>query len=280
MIHALGISVTSFDPANPGRLCRGRERWIEGYPIDVSGPIHRVVISGARFSDDSARDAARGLSFSMLSAGEVLQALFPGRVFLAFREQGEVGHTPESAILVETHVQPRYGGRVRDNCVRWRARADDAATLSDLVGDGPGAADGFIPFEAGGELSAEVEQLLFLLTGYSERLSVPERRFQPAALQELLAIVPFVVCVHLDKHASVLGIYAREPIDCTGLERLAVERGVLVVPFTIPPMLARWDRALYELRLAWRGDNGAEFPVPPGDRGGHRDLVASYEREE
>ena len=31
MVHALGYSIDTFDPADPGRLCRGREQWIESY---------------------------------------------------------------------------------------------------------------------------------------------------------------------------------------------------------------------------------------------------------
>ena len=36
----------------------------------------------------------------------------------------------------------------------------------------------------------------------------------------------------------------------------------LLVPFAIPPMLARWDRALSELRETWDVDSMGDFPVP------------------
>jgi hypothetical protein len=35
-------------------------------------------------------------------------------------------------------------------------------------------------------------------------------------------------------------------------------------------MLARWDRALYELRLDWNAEALGEFPVPPADDAGGR----------
>jgi hypothetical protein len=38
-------------------------------------------------------------------------------------------------------------------------------------------------------------------------------------------------------------------------------------------MLARWDRALFDLRQAWRGPG--EFPVPPGEQ-----RIPSYHRFE
>ena len=65
MIHALGFSENRFDPKDPGRLCRGRERWIEPWEVDGEGlELHRIVVSGAMFSDDGASDARRGLPFS------------------------------------------------------------------------------------------------------------------------------------------------------------------------------------------------------------------------
>ena len=33
--------------------------------------------------------------------------------------------------------------------------------------------------------------------------------------------------------------------------------------FAIPPMLARWDRALWELRQDWDEATRGEYPVPP-----------------
>ena len=60
MVQALGYVFESFDPASPGRLCRGRERWIEYETMELKDdvpPIHRLIMSGATFSDDRARDA-------------------------------------------------------------------------------------------------------------------------------------------------------------------------------------------------------------------------------
>ena len=39
----------------------------------------------------------------------------------------------------------------------------------------------------------------------------------------------------------------------------------LFVPFAIPPMLARWDRALWDLRQDWDAELRGEFPVPAGE---------------
>ena len=60
MIRAFGFCNDTFDTHSPGRLCRGRERWIEGLPDTSPTRLARTVCSGAVFSDDSAvrKDAA------------------------------------------------------------------------------------------------------------------------------------------------------------------------------------------------------------------------------
>jgi hypothetical protein len=83
----------------------------------------------------------------------------------------------------------------------------------------------------------------------------------------------------MDKHGPCAGIYSRDPIGAKerieGL--LSDEQPVLVVPFAIPPMLARWDRALWELRQDWDSDALGEFPVPPSPDRQHRHAAAQAE---
>lgn len=262
MVKALGYSQTLFDPQSPGRLCRGRERWVESIPDDERQGLERLVISGAAFSDDTARDAKRGLFFAGVSCGDILSHLFPEQPLLAFCEQGQMDEVPEASVAIEPHIQPRNGGRRFDRCVRWRVPVLGAPAIDALVDEQAVAADGFLPWS--GELGAELEEAIFLLTGQGERLGFPMRRFQPAALPSLLEHVPWVALIHLDKHAPAIGIYSRDPL---GLARALADAGprfdTLSVPFSIPPMLARWDRALYELRQRW--PEGSEFPVPPGE---------------
>ena len=118
MVRALGFSFTTFDPSNPGRLCRGRERWIEGFPLEEAPTLHRLVVSGATFSDDTARDARRGLLFSGIGAGQVMRAVLGDAPLLAFCEQGDPLDVPEGCLVAERYVQPRQGGRRMDACDR------------------------------------------------------------------------------------------------------------------------------------------------------------------
>ena len=121
------------------------------------------------------------------------------------------------------------------------------AEQSELRSSGmPPLADGHLDLQNQGGFSEALRGLLFLLTGYRND-GPPFRGFQPTALPELLSQsgVIAVILVHQDKHAPCIGIYSNG--DGQGLlERLQAigpEKG-MVVPFAIPPMLARWDRAL------------------------------------
>ena len=68
-----------------GRLCRGCERWIEPYELEKETPVmQRLVVSGAIFSDDSARDALRGVQHSGVELAQIVASLFPRKNFLAF----------------------------------------------------------------------------------------------------------------------------------------------------------------------------------------------------
>ncbi|MCA9489186.1 MAG: hypothetical protein KC621_04670 [Myxococcales bacterium] len=280
MIRALGFSENSFDPKDPGRLCRGRERWIEPYELDEPlSDIVRIVISGALFTDDSAADARRGLTWSGVTLPELVEALFPRRKLLAFMEDGHPADIPEAAEGVEAYEGYRAGGRQELGLVRWHLHLKNAAAIGTLA-SGPveERVRGFVVLDA----KVDEEQVLdkvFQLVGFST-MDSPPARFQPAALPEVLSLVDAVILLHRDKHGPAVAIYARKGID--GLDRrleklcaaasarpvdeaeAPVDPNVLLVPFAIPPMLARWDRALAELRESWPGPG--DFPVPVGQR--------------
>ena len=137
---------------------------------------------------------------------------------------------------------------------------DDAQMAELIAGD---IVDGFLVAPEL-PLPAELNEAIYLLTGQGNDSKWPVARFQPLAMKEILAHCKALICVHQDKHGPAIGIYTLEPIECTSaLCALAMEAGCLPVPFAIPPMLARWDRALYELRVQWNEDELGEFPVPP-----------------
>jgi hypothetical protein len=124
---------------------------------------------------------------------------------------------------------------------------------------------------------------LFLLTGFRSE-GRPNRYFQPWGVPAVLEHVGAVALIHRDKHGPALGVYRSTPFDLEAISALLNQEHEqpLLVPFAIPPMLARWDRALSELRETW--DTGAlgDFPVPaaeprPQNQAGPLDAVTKAE---
>jgi hypothetical protein len=295
MIRALGFSENRFDAKDPGRLCRGRERWIEPWELEGDPPpMHRIVVSGATFSDDGAADARRGVPFSGLETADLVAALYPDRRFLAFMEDGHPADIPGDAEAVEAYEGYRAGGRQELGLVRWVLHVDTAERLRELL-SGAGADERIRGLVVLGDDvdQDELVDRIFRLVGFST-LDSPPARYQPSALPELLELVEAVVLLHRDKHGPAVAVYAREATFDLG-ERLRElvaaqpgaagpgEPGILLVPFAIPPMLARWDRALAELRSDWMATRDDEFPVPPApdhEERRHRRWGAEDEPEE
>lgn len=265
MINALGYSHTDFDAARPGRLCRGRERWIEPFEIEGPEPMWRLVLTGAAFTDDSARDALRGLPHSKVPIPALIAGLFPRKPMLAFMEDGHPADIPEGADGVEVYLGHRSGGLVEEPMVRWHRIVNGIREIRSITGDDAEGdpVRGFVVLSEPKDVTPELRDLIFAFVGMST-LDSPPARYQPSLLPELLDVVRAVIVLHRDKHGPALGIYSREPIKVEGrLEPLAEKYGALSVPFAIPPMLARWDRALHELRTRWMAEREDEFPVPP-----------------
>ena len=88
-----------------------------------------------------------------------------------------------------------------------------------------------------------------------------------------LELTKALILVHRDKHGPAIGIYTtlELPKMPERLERLCGKADCLLVPFAIPPMLARWDRALGELRTEWMKSREEDFPVPPAPESSRSD---------
>ena len=216
MIRALGFSQTSdFRPFKPGRLCRGRERWIT--PWDAENPdevtdLARLVVTGATFDDDSARDAMRGLSTAGVNATDLIAELFPDQRLMVFVEDGHPADIPDEAFGVELYDGHRAGGRIDLPLVRWYKVIDSTEALSALADQLLlERISGFALIDKDTDLEALWEKL-FLLVGMST-MDSPPARYNPAAFPEILEICPAVVILHRDKHGPVLGVYSNEPIE-------------------------------------------------------------------
>lgn len=270
MARALGWSCDLFDPTDPGRLCRGRERWIESYPASDFPEMFRIMVSGASFSDDSARDAERGLACCGVQPWQVIEALFGGSTLLAWCEEGLARLVPEGVIFEEELEVRRPGGPLVVGAVRWVLPCAGPEDVQRALAAGADifTVHGESPLDSEGHLQADLVDAVFLLSSFRQPGN-PTRRFQPVAIPEVLAQADALVLVHEDKHAPCLGIYSIPEIDPNLVfDQLVEGTDTLSVPFAIPPMLARWDRALWELHQDWDEDLQGPFPVPPAASGG------------
>ena len=74
------------------------------------GSIHRIVLSGATFSDDRARDAQRGIGFGPIDHYGLMRQLMGEGMLVAYCEEGHPHEIPEGAAGVEHHTVARPGG--------------------------------------------------------------------------------------------------------------------------------------------------------------------------
>lgn len=274
MIRAFGYCTDTFDTGYPGRLCRGRERWIEGLPDTPSAPIFRTVVSGACFSDDSARDALRGFRYAGVPLGKLFAQLFPRAKVYGFCHHGDPLALPPDMVLEEDWRNLRHGGVTESDAVRWIAPMSGNAADNALVGEIDGLAvpqaEGFVVIKGKG-LPEGLAESLYHLSGFATPNSHPAELYAATAIPGVLEHAIALVLLHLDKHAPGIAIYTTDMLDASDvLFDVAKEAGAFPVPFAIPPMLARWDRALYEMRLDWDAETDGEFPVPPADDAGGR----------
>jgi hypothetical protein len=268
MVKALGYSIDTFDPADPGRLCRGREQWIESYELEAPHDgervvVPRMVISGSEFTDETARDAMRGLPYSGLTIGQAFRAIYATEPVFASCEDGHPGEVPADAVQREDYAAAGTGGALSTWCARWVMPCPEPEAIDQAVAGGADVLLVFNEAPKNAEIGEELRRALFLLQGFRTD-GPPARRFQSAAIVAVLEHVKALGLVHLDKHAPSLGLYGEIPAGASqALGKAASAVGALPVPFAIPPMLARWDRALWELRLDWRQTDQGDFPVPP-----------------
>ena len=285
MIAAIGYNTSTFFPDNPDRLCRGRERWIDSQSVETTEnePLHRVVISGASFQDDSARNALRGIRCADISHGDLLRSLFLTEGIVGWAEDAEPTKIPPSASGVELSQRNVPFAPVGTWFARYEMVCDTPEKIETAVTAGvdvflinPKLRDGEEEFSIFSDLpplhgedslppvlTDELRNKLFYLTG-SRTGYKSFCRFQAAALPDLLDDCDCVVLLHHDKHDYCFGLYTKDSLQMDELVKTIEERlGLIVVPFSIPPMLARWDRAIWELRRRWNSEKHGAFPIPP-----------------
>src|SRR6185503_14834291 len=80
--------------------------------------VPRVVISGSEFSDETARDAMRGLRYSGLTIGQAFRAIYATEPVFASCEDGHPHTVPADAVQREDYASPTPGP-LSTWCARW-----------------------------------------------------------------------------------------------------------------------------------------------------------------
>lgn len=266
MIRAIGISDNPFDPTSPDRLCRGRERWIDPIEVPTDAPLlWRLVVGGAMFSDARANDAKRGFRWGGVDAGAALGAVFPGAPVAAFCEAGDPCALPDVLWHEEDWERPMASGLRTVPAVRWVAPCALTDVSAWMAGERDGVAcprpDGFLVGVRG--MSPALGDALYALVGQQTLEDRPANRFDATAIAGVLEHCDALVLLHDDKDGPVLAIYTLERTDAAGsLDWLIRSSGAIAIPFGLPPMLARWDRAVHDLYADWDPEVDGDFPVP------------------
>ena len=265
-VSCFGYSQTVFSIHRPDRLCRGREYWIYQPDEVEEDVVFRTVISGTTILDQEIRHLSRGIRCSGHSLGDIVSVLFPQQL-VGWVEEGDPNLVPSSACGVELYQISRANAKVN----KWSARYEvtiHADELDDLVELGMDAwvvnpiarheeesipENRPYPMVVDEELNPPVlceglRNAMFWLTGHRN----PQNQhacFQPVAIPEVLKYCDALVLLHKDKHDVCLGIYTLDSEFELSADQIQEKLSSLVIPFSIPPMLARWDRALKEFYL-------------------------------
>ena len=295
MISAIGYSKNTFTPFRPQKLGRGKESWLEEIysetemvltlmaeqQASADQTLHRTIFSGAQLEEISAKNTDRALTASGVTAGELLFALYPDVELVVCGE--ECLSVPEGAVGVEAYRISETKGSFKAWRYRWsllctdanqmdhaislggqvvlidpKRRADESANI--LASENPPDCEQAPPI-----LSEAAKQALFLMSNGRAH----KAKYRASALPKMLNHASQVALFHNDRNGYALGIYShQDPEIDTLLEAYASQHSILLVPFVIPPMIARWDRALLELLRAW--DKEEPFPL-----GGDEEVLSS-----
>jgi len=300
MPTAVGLSHTLFSAKKIGNLCRGKEWWIEVDAAEREQVLSRTVLSGVELQDERARQARRGLQFSGKEIEEFIQAIANDQMLVACAEDSYVHDIPIQATGVEHYQMSKLGFAMNSWFARWELQCADSTSVREALDKG---VDLFLlapqnssekeqqqwlerhPAEYGTSASAPIlsEQLktdVHRLIGGRENRQAGAR-YVADAIWDVLESCSAIILLHEDKHSRCLGIYSKEEGNIAELvERFCQQYDILYVPFSIPPMLARWDRAIRDLRRDWNAEDRGEFPIPAYVRATDDEEISSEQESD
>ena len=261
-------------PHRLGGLCRGKEWWIEGPFLKGKQALHRTVLSAAQFfgNDILSPDNQFGLDVVEHSLGEILQHVLLNHRVVAIIEDGPLV-SPENACGRETYTLSRMGLSLRTGFARWEQECKTVEDFKEALEFGSSV------FLIDPQPREEEEEWLpstpVDVEDSSKPPTIPEglrnslqwllgmrnsirddHRYVPQALWEVTEFCAGVLVLHADRNSDCVCVYSAEPLNLgSQVHSIATinEGSEYIIPCTVPTMLLRWKRALFEACDQWDG---------------------------
>ena len=275
-----------------------KEWWIDSVLSENTQSIWRGSIGGSKLEDHRAKQIRRSLQAADVQIAELIQALAEGKTILAVCEQATIGQIPEKAQGIEWRNNLQIGQPLNSWLARWQLICENSEDIAQalemgaqtflinpkqrVVGEGKEGKEGREGRE-GREGKAEAWEPLFppqfgaeekapytpeALCGslhrlLGERMHAKDRaRYLCDAIWDIVEDCELLILLHADKHGECLGLYAKEELDLREiLLAFALEREIVLVPFSIPIMNGRWNRSVRDFLRRWNSEEG-DFPIP------------------
>lgn len=283
-ISVLGLYQGKFSPSKLCGLYRGREWWIDSIGNERKEELQRIVLSAAQFSSGNLYNSQRGLQYSGMS---IPQFLFQLCQQYSLQEKNIVGivedaplQSPEGVHGREEYFLSRMGLARRNWFTRWEKQCQNVSDFEEVLNYGGQvflvnpklrlANEEWFPnmvVELENDLLPPLlpdalRQHVFRLIGSRVQYDDPGR-YLPDALWDILDFCDAVILLHVDKSADCLGIYTKNGVDidfASEILQVAQQADLILMPFAIPPMLARWERGIRDVYKKWDAEVQGVFP--------------------
>jgi hypothetical protein len=254
-------------PHRLGGLCRGREWWVEGPFLKGKQPLSRMILSAGQFAnqDINHTESRLGLDFVEISIPELLAHILRDRRVIAIVEDGPVA-VQENVWGRETYTLSRMGLSAGAGFARWEQECSTVEDFASALQHGalafvidpeerletdvwePGTPVDFEDLQRPPLLSEDLRRDVHWLVG-SKNYRNDDHRYVPQALWEVTEHCAGVLVLHADRDGECIAIYSKEPFEISEvLQSLSsIEAGrEFLITCTVPTMMLRWKRALFE----------------------------------
>lgn len=262
-------------PHRLGGLCRGLEWWVEGPFLKTRTPLYRNILSAASFVEGQVHsvDNRLGVEVGAYTRAELLIHLLQHHKIVAIVEDGSV-QSPKSAVGRETYSLSKMGMPKLNGFARWEQVCETVEDLQCAIDHGAktfvidpeerSEEDEWNPvfpldvedLDAPPVLSEDLRKAIQWLVGTSNSLQ-DTHRYVPQALWDVTEHCLGVIVFHADRDSDCIALYSKEQQDWSErMQEIPTIAGgqEFWIACSVPTMMLRWKRALYEACDNWEGD--------------------------